>query len=60
MKSLAKQLRNARDEKGMSQSQFAKYLGMNLDTYQNLEQGRYQPNADTFIKIMKKVKINID
>lgn len=60
MKSIGRQLKIARGEKGMSQSQFSKWLGLNLDTYQNLEQGRTKPSADIFIKIMIKVKLTLD
>jgi DNA-binding XRE family transcriptional regulator len=58
MKKISTQLKAFRKQKGMSQAEFSKWIGINKHTYLRLEHDRHQPSGKVLSKILKKVKIN--
>lgn len=50
---IALQVRGLRIGRGMSQKQFAEFIGSDQPTLSNLELGKSSPNLDTLLKIAK-------
>ena len=57
---LAKAVRDAREEIGISQRELAQRLGMNTRTIMDLEIGRSNPKAETVFMIAKELHISLD
>lgn len=55
---LLNRLKNARTESGLKQQEVAKQLGLKANTISNWEQGRTEPNIDTFVKLCNIYKID--
>lgn len=55
---LVDRLKNARTECGLKQQEVAKQLGLKANTISNWEQGRTEPDIDTFVKLCDIYKID--
>ena len=53
-------LRQARKDKGMTQKQVAKKLGVVESCYANWEQGRTEPNIDMLRRLGEILSVDID
>lgn len=51
---IADKIRKWRSDKGLSQSQAAKELGVPVKTLQNWEIGRREPNTKTLISLLER------
>lgn len=56
----AKRLQAARTLSGMSQTQFAKLLGLSQQRYGQYETGKAEPNVQIWIAISEKLQISVD
>jgi len=56
----AKRLQAARVLSGMSQTQFAKLLGLSQQRYGQYETGKAEPNVQIWIAISEKLQISVD
>lgn len=56
----AKRLQAARLLSGMSQTQFAKLLGLSQQRYGQYETGKAEPNVQIWIAISEKLQISVD
>ncbi len=53
-------LKELREQKGISQSQLAKYLGVVRSTVCQYEKGNRQPDTETLIKIANFLNVTVD
>lgn len=53
-------LKEARNEKGLSQKDVAKYINLTQQTYSDYETGRTNPDIETLIKIADLLNISVD
>lgn len=59
-KDICKRIRNLRTEKGMSQPEFAKSLGIKRPNLNNIERAHQAPSIDVMRAIKKKYKKSYD
>ena len=57
---LAENLKSLRKEKGLTQDQLSKLIGIAQTTYAGYETGRYEPDIETLIKIADYFKVSVD
>lgn len=60
MKILAERLRLLRDEKKLSQAEFAKIIGLSTNGYQRYELDGREPTAPVIVEIAKYYKVSAD
>lgn len=53
-------LRNAREKKGLKQSQMARFLSVSPTSYTNYEKGEREPSLKNLIKISELLDVSID
>ncbi len=54
MKSFAEQLREARNDRGISQEVLAKRSGVSYRTIERMESGKGEPSVSTLIKLVRE------
>lgn len=57
---LAQKLQTLRKQKGVSQSEIAKYIDLSVGAYQNYENGRREANYETLIKFANYFNVSTD
>lgn len=57
---LAKKLQTLRQQKDVSQSEIAKYIGLTVGAYQNYENGRREANYETLCKLADFYNVSTD
>lgn len=60
MEGLAKKLKELRTEKGLSQSEVSKALGLTRNAFTNYENGYREPSLDTLKKICELFAVSAD
>lgn len=53
-------LKQLRSEKGLSQKEIAKIIGVSVSAYSNYEQGIREPSYDILIKIAQYFEVSTD
>ena len=54
------ELKKFRQEKNMTQKEIANFLNLQVQTYQNYELGKRQPDIQTLIKLADFYKVTLD
>lgn len=57
---LAQKLQTLRQQKGVSQSEIAKYINLTVGAYQNYENGRREANYETICKLADFYGVSVD